>query len=195
MGNVLLMAQGLGAGMNVAGSYYGARGQKSALEFQAQVDEINAGMARGRMRDARRAGELAEQDVRMTAARTKSAARAAMGANGVDLSAGVTPAAALSSTDLMTEWNVREIEIAEIYEAFGHAMEAEQLRGRARSSRAAASSISPGMSAFTTLLGEATNVASSWYMLKEAGAIGGGAKSGRPANQARARPGRSGGGY
>ena len=81
-----------------------------------------------------------------------------MAANGVALDSG-TPNAVLTSTDVMGEIDANTIEQNALAQAWGY-------RTQAGMDRARANAINPGMSAATTLLGSATQVASTWYGMK-----------------------------
>ena len=93
----------------------------------------------------------------------KSRQTVAMAANGVALDSG-TPNAVLTSTDVMGEIDANTIEQNALAQAWGY-------RTQAGMDRARANAINPGMSAATTLLGSATQVASTWYGMKKAGAL------------------------
>ena len=56
-------------------------------------------------------------------------------------------------------------------EAWGYRASGQNERNQARSARATASAISPGMSAATSLLGSATSMATTAYGFKQAGAF------------------------
>ena len=109
------------------------------------------------------AGQRDEQRTRLNTAQVKAAQRAAMAANGVDL-ASDTPNRVLTSTDLVGEVDAQTVQANALRAAWGYRTQGAQ-------SRAAASAINPGMSALTTLLGGAGQVATSWYAMNKAGAF------------------------
>lgn len=151
-----LGAQGAGAVASIVGSYYSARSQKDALGLQADLEEYQA-------QNALVQGEREMQRSRLSTAQLKSTQRASMAANGVDLSQG-SAAQVLTSTDTLGEIDAQTIEHNALLNAWGY-------RSDARMKRASASAISPGMSAATSLLGSAGQVASSWYAMSKAGAF------------------------
>lgn len=155
-GPAVLGMQAAGALSSVVGSYYSAKSQKSSLGLQADLEEYQA-------QNALVQGEREEQKVRMSTAQLKSSQRASMAANGVDLAQG-SAAQVLTSTDYMGEIDAQTVRSNALKQAFGYRVDA-------RMKRAQADSISPGMAAFTTLLGSGGQVASSWYALSKAGAL------------------------
>jgi hypothetical protein len=151
-----LALQGASAINSTVGSFYAASGQKAALGLQADLSEISA-------KSALVAGQRDEQRSRLNTAQVKGAQRAAMAANGVDLGSD-TPNRVLTSTDLVGEVDAQTIASNALHAAWGYRTQGAQ-------SRAAASAISPGTSALTTLMGGASQVASSWYSMNKAGAF------------------------
>ena len=148
--------QAAGAASSVVGSYYSAQSQKSTLGLQADLDEYQA-------QNALLQGEREEQKARLSTAQLKSSQRANMAANGVDLAQG-SAAQVLTSTDYLGEVDAQTIKANALKQALGYRVDATM-------KRAQADSISPGMAAFTTLLGSGAQVASSWYGLNKAGAF------------------------
>jgi len=151
-----LSLQGAGAINSTVGSYYAAGAQRSALELQADLAEVSA-------KSTMLAGEREQQRSRLNTAQVKGAQRAAMAANGVDLSSG-TANRVLTSTDLVGEVDAQTIAANALRTAWGYRTQGAQ-------SRATAGAISPGMSALTTLMGGASQVAGSWYTMNKAGAF------------------------
>lgn len=165
-----LAASAAGAGMSVAGSYYETLGRKYALNLQARLDEVNAKIAEGQARDSLQRGEREEQNLRLSTAQLKSTQTANIAANGVDLTS-ESAAAILTSTDVMGEIDANTIKANALREAWGHRMEAVNLRGSAATNRATAKALSPVGAAVGTLLTEASKVGSSYYGFKESGAL------------------------
>lgn len=165
-----LAAQSAGAGMSVAGKYYETLGQKYALNLQAKLDEVNAKIAEGQARDSLQRGEREEQNLRLSTAQLKGTQTASIAANGVDLTSD-TAVAILTSTDVLGEVDANTIKSNALREAWGHRLEAVNLRGSAATNRATAKSLSPIGAAVGTLLTEASKVGSSYYGFKESGAL------------------------
>lgn len=151
-----LSLQGAGAINSTVGSYYAAGAQRSALELQADLAEVSA-------KSTMLAGEREQQRSRLNTAQVKGAQRAAMAANGVDLGSD-TPNRVLTSTDLVGEVDAQTIAANALRTAWGYRVQGAQ-------NRATAGAISPGMSALTSLMGGASQVAGSWYTLNKAGAF------------------------
>lgn len=147
-------AQAAGAASQTVGSFYAAKAQRDQMKLQADMADMQA-------RQALLAGEREQQRSRMTTANLKSRQTVAMAANGVALDSG-TPNAVLTSTDVMGEIDARTIEQNAVMQAWGYRTEAAMDRARAKS-------INPALSAATTLLGSATQVASTWYRFKKTG--------------------------
>lgn len=169
--NLLMGAQGVGAGLSAASAFGAAAAQKSGLRYQAEAAELNAVTAERQAAVAMERGQFQVNQVRRSAADTKGTARQTYAANGVDLTVG-TPADVLTSIDVLSEVDARQAEINAVREAWGYRTSAENERSQARSARATASAISPGTAAATSLLGSATSMAASAYGFKKAGGIG-----------------------
>lgn len=165
-----MAASAAGGAASTVGSYYSALGQKSALKFQATLAELNAQAAESDARNALARGERAEQSVRLDTANLKSDQRVALASNGVDLGSD-TAAAILTSTDLLGEIDANQTKANALREAWGHRTEAVNSRSEATMSRATADGISPGVSAFSTLLTSAGQVAGQYYQAKDSGSI------------------------
>lgn len=154
--------QATGAAANTVGAYYGAKSQKSSLEFQAQLDDINARLAESSAQTILFQGQREEQRSRLQTAQMKSAQRVALAANGVDLTEG-SAAEILTSTDVLGESDANTIHANAVRAAWGQRTQATNLQIDAMGKRTAARAISPNMAATSTLLSGATQVASSWY--------------------------------
>ena len=165
-----LMLQAGGVATSTVGSYYAAKGQKTALKLQARIAEVNAKIAEGQSRDALQRGERQEQGTRMGAAQLRSSQRAAMGSSGIDLGS-ETAAAVLTSTDYLTEVETNTIKANALREAWGFRMDAGQSRSEASMARATAKGISPAGEAFSTLMTGAAQVAGSYAGFKETDAF------------------------
>lgn len=147
----------IGGGITSAiGGYYSAAAQKSALGFNAKLAELSA---QGELEK----GQHEAMRLTMKAGQIKSAQRASMAANGIDLGEG-SAAEVQASTDIMKEIDKNTIEANAIRSAWGY-------RTDAAMSRAKASTISPFGAAAGTLLTSAGSVADSWYRFKQSGAF------------------------
>lgn len=149
------------------GSFYSARSTKNQLKYEAAISDINARLSEKAAQQELQRGQFEVGQITRRAGQIKGSQRASMAANGVDL--GVGSAAELqASTDLLKEQDVRQIEVNAIAGAWGYRTQGTNYRNEARVSRASASSISPGLSAGTSLLGSAGSVASQWYQIGKA---------------------------
>lgn len=157
-----LILSGLSAANGALGSFFGARTERANLRHQAAMDRINAQITDLQARDALIQGQRREQSSRMKTAGLKSAQRVSLAANGVDLGEG-SAANILTSTDYLGEMDANAIAADAIKSAWGYRVESTNLRNRAAMADANASGISPGMSAATSLLGSATQVAGHYY--------------------------------
>lgn len=162
-----LGAQAFGAISQTVGSYYAAQSQRSALRFQADMQEINARISEGAAQSALNQGQWQIGQLTLQAGQLKSRQRAALAANGVDLGVG-NAAEIQASTDLMKEIDVNQINLNATLAANGLRTQSVNQSNSAIMSRSMASGISPIKSAVGSLLGNAGTVAESWYKYAKA---------------------------
>lgn len=162
----LLATQAAGTAASTIGSYYGAKSQQISARGAAAIADINAGQSELAAQQELARGSAQVASVTLRAGQVKSAQRAALAANGVDLGVG-SAAEALTSTDIQKEEDINTITANAVRAAWGQRMQATNFTNEALTKRAGADSISPGMAGFTSLLGGATQVASSWYKFKK----------------------------
>lgn len=172
LANLSLGANVFGGVQSAIGSFYGARGQRTALEGQARSADFSAKMADLEAGDALNRGAQAEQTVRVRGAQLKGRQRVALAANGQDLGAG-SALNILSDTDVMTEADALAADANGRREAANARMRAAGYRGEAAMARAGAGAISPGLAFGTSLIGSAGRVADSWYRFKNPARPGG----------------------
>jgi hypothetical protein len=165
-----LILQAGAATTQTVGSYYAAKGERTALKLQARIAEVNARIADGQARDALQRGERQEQASRLGAAQMRSTQRTGMAAGNIDLGS-ETAAAVLTSTDYLSEMDAAQIKANALRDAWGYRMEAVGQRGRAEMSRATARGISPLGDAASTLLTSAAQVGMSYASLRETDAF------------------------
>jgi hypothetical protein len=165
-----MILQAGAAATQTIGSYYAAKGERTALKLQARINEVNAKIAEGQARDALQRGERQEQAARMGAAQLRSTQRTGMAAGNIELGS-ETAAAVLTSTDYLSEMDAAQIKANALRDAWGYRMEAVGQRGQAAMSRATARGISPLGQAASTLLTSAAQVGMSYASLKAAGAF------------------------
>lgn len=108
--NLLMGAQGVGAGLSAASAFGAAASQRSGLRYQAEAAELNAVAAERQAAVAMERGQFQVNQVRRNAADIKGTARQTYAANGVDLTVG-TPADVLTGIDVMSEVDAQQAEV------------------------------------------------------------------------------------
>lgn len=165
---LLLGAQSVSAAYGTVGSYFAAQEQKSALNSQAALEDINARLADRNVKQALRSGQLREQQSRLQNAALKSSQKVSLAANGVDLGSD-SAVALLTTTDVYGEIDANEIARSALQEAWGYRNQAVNARNTADIARGRARGTNALLTAGTTLLTGATDVASSYYQLDRLG--------------------------
>jgi len=150
------------AGSKAIGAWSQAQGQRTQLGLDATLADLNGQMKEQQARDAIMAGQRQSQAVMLETARIRSSQRAAMAANGVALDSD-SAVNQLASTDYLGQVDRNTIEANAIKSAWGIRADAVNDRNQALMDRATRKSISPTMSAVTSLIGSAGQVADSWY--------------------------------
>lgn len=159
--------------MSAVGSFFAASTEKDRLRHQARMAEINAGVVENNARNTIRVGTIEESRVKLATAQAKGAQRAHLASSGVDIAGSNTALARLTGTDLIGEVDAQTVRSNALRAAWGQRFEAGNLQRQAASLRASASSISPTLAGFTSLINGAGQVASSWYSMDKAGAFSG----------------------
>lgn len=193
--NLALLLMGLGTVTSTYGAYTSSKNSQSQMLYDAALGKLNAAMAdsdasllemnasvsESQARMAIQIGQREEQQLRLQTALLKGRQRTAFAASGVDLGVGST-ARVLASTDYMREVDASEIRANAARQAFGYRVQSTNQKFAAMSAKAqgtqyragsafqtvTASGISPMGVAGTSLLSNAGQVASSWYMMKQA---------------------------
>lgn len=161
-----LQVAGMAAG--AVGSFYSAKSQKLALQSQADIAEINARISELGAQSALIQGQRQVGQISRKAGEVKSAQRARLAANGVDLGEG-SAAELLTSTDILKEEDMATAHHNALAAAWGYRTQSMNSTNEAAMKRTTAGAISPGMQAASSLLGSAGTVAQSWYALKGKG--------------------------
>ena len=161
---------GAGVASNTVGSYWSAKTSKIALEAEAGIADTNARIAELAAQQELIKGEHEVASLTMRAGQLKSSQRAAMAANGIDLGEG-SAAEIQASTDLMKEIDKNTVEANTVRSAWGYRTQGMNYQNRATMDRATAGAISPGLTAFGSLLSNSGQVAASWYSMNKAGAF------------------------
>ena len=172
----LIMSVG-GLFSSAIGGFFSAKTQKYQLKSQAIIADTNARIAELGAQSALAQGEHQINDLTLQAGQLKSKQRVALAANGVDLGEG-SAAEIQASTEIMKEVDKNTLQANAIRNAWGYRMQGTNFTNEALTARNAAGAMSPMMTGFNTLLGGAGGVASNWYMMNKAGAMGGSASAG-----------------
>lgn len=165
---MILGMQAAGAGMSAIGAYGGAKSQKSALGFEAQMLDMNAGLAERRAQIALDKGAFEAGEIEKAGARVKGTQRAVLGARNVALGEG-TALAIQAGTDVITQADATQARINAVREAWGHRTDATNQQNAAGAKRANAKGINPWGAAATSLLTSATSMAQSAYAMRKVG--------------------------
>lgn len=152
----------VGAAFGAYSAWQSAKSAKQALQSQAELADINARVSELSATTALAAGQKQESAVRMRTGHLKSAQRAGLAANGVDLGTG-SAANILTDTDLMGEADANTAAINTLQSAWGYQTQAQNSRTSANMGRATANGMSAGGAAASSLLSSAPLVAQSWY--------------------------------
>lgn len=171
-----LAMQGAGAVTSAIGSYNQAQGQKEAYNYQAQIDQQNVTIANEQSSQAILSGQTQEQTSDLKTAQTFGAQRAAMAANGVDISSSGSAIDVLSTTKYLGARDALTIHDNALRQAWGYQVQATTAQNSANFMKYAASNISPASGAFSSILGSSGQVAQKWYDLNKSGALGGNSK-------------------
>lgn len=175
MDPILLLMQMASTGLNAVGSYYDAKTQKYGLlsaaqnaEFQAGISSLNARNAEVDAQATLEAGQAAVGMRSMQGAQERAGAKVADAASGVQ--AGVGSAAEVqASMRLAEQIDAGVISKNAVRQAWGRRAEAADAQNQANLAmteaahlRRTAKKINPYLSAASTLMGGASQVASRW---------------------------------
>lgn len=157
------------------GSYYSAKtaqyqeeSQASSLQFQSGIDAINAASAEMSAQSIEESGKNQVAQYTMQAGQKAASTQVATAARGVDLSSG-SAVTQRASDDLVKQIDVLNINANTTRAAWATRTQATNDRNQsllastsANNLRTSADSISPFLSATTSLLGSAASVGSQW---------------------------------
>lgn len=169
----------IGGVTSVVGAYQYADRLKKNLEFQsvvsafnARISALNLDLSEKTAQQYLRAGEQAQMQVSLKAAKVKGAQKASQGARGVQIGVG-SAAEEVATTDLMKEIDRNTINANTVREAWNQRLAGVlgqtatvNYTNAAAMQSASAESISPWAAAGTSLLKSATTVAGQWYKYK-----------------------------
>ncbi len=154
MGAASITTSGLGAFMGAVNSFATARNEKSAANANATQADYAAA-------DAQYRGNLELQKVQRAGEQVKGAQRAHFGAAGVDLTEG-SPLAILTDTDYFNALDQNTVKDNTAKEVYGFRVAGANYRSQANA-------INPWLSAGTSALAGAGQVADRWNYMKAVG--------------------------
>lgn len=120
--------------VGAAGQIQQGRAAAQAAEYNAKVQDMNAKIADRRARDAIERGQAEEQRKRMEVSRLQGQQKAAMAANGVDLTFG-SPLDMIVDTAVLGELDALTIRSNAYREAYDHQVDRANRRAGAAMSR------------------------------------------------------------
>ena len=171
MAVTVITMQGAGVVMGAIGAKSAAQGQKTALNYKAQIAEINAQMDERQIESVLLTSQRQQGRVLMKGGQVKSGQRVAMAANGVDLQDSDTANRVLASTEFMAQSDALTIDQNAVQQAEALRMKKVNDENDARMSRATADAINPNMAMTQSLIQGVGQVAGSWYMMNKMGAF------------------------
>lgn len=139
-----------------------AKAEKDAADFNAGVENRNAAIAAQQALDARAAGDERAGQIRRQGEQVAGRQRNALAASGIDLTSG-TPQELLTQTDFFSTIDQNTAAANAQRTAWGFNETSTNSRMRSQFLRNQSSGIDPNRSFYTTALGGAGSVASSWY--------------------------------
>lgn len=158
--------------MGAFGARSAAQGQRTALNYRADIAEINAKMDEQQIQSVLLTAQRQESRVLLKGAQVKSGQRVAMAANGIDMGGSDTATRLLASTEFMRQSDALIIDSNAVQQAEALRMKKVNDENDARMSRATASAINPNTAFASSLLQSAGSVASNWYMMNKTGVFG-----------------------
>jgi hypothetical protein len=147
--------------MSSAASYNSSTATRQAYDYQAQVSRNNAQLAATMAHDATHRGVDAEAQQKLKTGLAVSSQRASMAARGLDLAEG-TPLDILVGTEYVGQMEARIIRQNADREAWGYRRKAQDERANSELLSWRADRENPGLSAASTLLSGAGQVATNW---------------------------------
>lgn len=168
-GNTNLALGAAGGAFSLIGALTKANNTVTADTAQANQLQTNAVNAEQAAASAVTTGIGTAANTETKGGQTVASQRAAMAANGVDVTAAGTAQNVQNSTQYVTDQNVQTITANAARTAMGYTQQSQSDINNSAAYRAAAASVSPTMAGATSLLTTATGVASSWYRNQRAG--------------------------
>jgi hypothetical protein len=158
----------VGSLATASGAQKQAKADKQSLQAQAAIERHNAEVAEWQAKDAIARGQVAQNQQRLKTASIAGTQRARFAARGLAVDEG-SPLNILLDTEFMGELDARTIADNSEKEAWALREGAQNASANASLLQNRAGAISPSSTFFTSLLGSAGSVASSWYTMSKAG--------------------------
>lgn len=168
-GNANLALGAAGSAFSLIGALTKANNTVTADNAQANQLQTNAVNAEQAAASAVTTGIAQAGNTETKGAQTAASQRAAMAANGIDVTAAGTAQNVQKSTQYITDQNVQTINANAARAAMGYTQQEQSDITNSAAYRAAAASVSPTMAGATSLLTSASSVASNWYRNQRAG--------------------------
>ncbi|WP_429474772.1 hypothetical protein [Paraburkholderia atlantica] len=168
-GNTTLALGAAGGAVSLFGALTKANNTITADNAQADTLTQNAVNAEQAAASAISTGQASAANAETKGAQTVASQRAAMAANGIDVTAAGTAQNVQDSTRYVTQQNVDTINANAARAALGYTQQEQADITNAAAYRAAAQSTSPTLAGATSFLTSATSVASNWYRNQRAG--------------------------
>jgi len=167
--NTTLALGAAGGALSLIGAMTSANNTIRADNAQAGQLQTNAVNAEQAAASAVTNGVATAANTETRGAQTLAAQRAAMAANGVDVTAAGTAQNVQQSTQYVANQNVQTITANAARAAMGYTQQEQADINNSAAYRAAASSVNPTLAGATSLLTTATSVSSNWYRNQRAG--------------------------
>lgn len=149
------------------GTYFASRAQKSQLEFQSHMADINARMAENTAQSILQAGGREASNLSLRAGKVLGSQKASFGARGIQGGVG-SAAEEIATTNLMKETDMLTINANAVRQASAERMRSTNYKNQSLLSGTSADSISPFGAGASSFLSGASQVAPSWYNLAKA---------------------------
>lgn len=173
LGAMGMMTQAAGGITKAGGAYFSDRMKKAQYGYEAFLADENAKTADLSAKMALSQGQTQVQQIGIRTANQEGQAKAAYAGAGIDLSGGGTPTRVIGSNNLIGEVDANIAATNAIKQAWGYRMQGVNDQNEAAMDRLANRNIHPAMDAYSSLMGSAGDVSSSWYQMGKSGALGG----------------------
>lgn len=165
-----LTSQVFGSLSEAAGTFYSARGEKRAMQHDADISDLNARLADISAKFELERGAREEQVARLDNQSIRDRQKVGYAANGIALDS-PTAVRVATSDEVFGEIDANTINLNAARAAWGYRVEGVQHKNDAGMKRALASAVSPSRRAVSSLISSVGDVRDSYARLKKEGAI------------------------